>query len=317
MKATELSHLLAKQSRKVCEHLLPTGHEHHGNWVSGDLQGNQGDSLQIRLDGEKAGVWLDFATGEKGDMIGLWRQVRNLSLADACKEVESFLGIVPEPSIQAPHSEAWSQVQREMGTGTGHDVNALAALRRLPCTDGLHLAIEHGCLFFGPVHDGERTHSCWIITDQHRHGAQARRMDGQPFVSGAKAKTIQGTTSRWPIGVSPLPEFALVEGGPDFLAAYTAVAMLGAGDRIQPVSMLGSSNSIHPDALAFFGGKTVWMFPHNDENMAGLQGACRWERQLARVRATVIPFDFSAYPGVKDLNDFVSALGAPEPLCLD
>lgn len=315
--ATELAALLAQRAPEVAQHLLPRGRIEHGNWVLGSVQGDDGKSLHIQIAGNKAGLWLDFASGEKGDLIGLWQAVRSCSLRDACTEAMDYLGIKPEPEDRPEPTKAWTQLQREMGTGTEADVETLMTFRRLPSANGLYLALERGHLFFGPVFDkpantqGEYHHS-WIITDGARLGAQARRMDGEPYGDGQKSKTIHGTTGKWPIGAHGLtaPEVALVEGGPDFLAAYTAVAALGAY-HIQPVSMLGSSQRIHPEAVPLFTGKTVWMFPHNDENLAGLQGAIRWERQLKG--ATVIPFDFSAYHGVKDLNDFVAATANPAP----
>lgn len=316
MRATELSPLLATRAEEVCRLLLPQGRVDHGNWVIGSVQGDAGKSLHVQLSGPNAGVWLDFATGEKGNLLTLWQSVENLSLKDACAAAMRFLGIEPEPEDRPAPTKAWLQLQREMGTGTEQDVETLMALRRLPSANGLYHAIECGHLFFGPVFDKHPEpqgtyHHSWIITDGARLGAQARRMDGQPYGDGQKSKTIHGTTGKWPIGIngSTTPEIALVEGGPDFLAAHTAIALLGAF-HIQPVAMLGSSQAIHPEALPLFSDKTVWVFPHNDENLAGLQGAIRWRSQLAK--STVIPFDFSRYQGVKDLNDFVSALTTPE-----
>ena len=321
MTATELSALLAAKAEQVCQHLLPQGRVSQGNWVIGSLQGDQGKSLHIQLTGPRAGIWLDFSTGEKGDMIGLWAQCRGLSLKDAYREAAQYLEIPIEEDAPAKPSPTWLQIQREMGTGTEHDLAALRTLRRLPDTTGLTLAIESRILFFGPVSDGDASHYSWIITDDSRRGAQARRMDGVPWANGAKAKTITGTTSKWPVGVANVGtlDIALVEGGPDLLAAFTAISMLGLSEQIQPVAMLGSSNPIHAESLPLFRGKTVWLFPHNDDNLAGLQGAVKWDRALRAAHATVIPFDFSPYPGVKDLNDFVSALTpvAAEPLNLD
>jgi len=320
MTATELTPLLAARAEDVCRHLLPNGRVDHGNWVTGSVSDDQGKSLHVQLTGDRAGVWLDFATGDKGDLIGLWKSVTGLSLKDSCQAAQQFLGIAPEPELRPEPTKAWTQLQREMGRGTEDDVITLQALRRLPSPDGLFSAIESGHLFFGPVFDkpanapGTYLHS-WIITDSARFGAQARRMDGQPYGDGQKSKTIHGTTGRWPVGIADTPDgfdIALVEGGPDFLAAYTALAMLGLLEGIQPVSMLGSQQSIHPEALPKFANRKVWVFPHRDENLAGLQGAVRWERVLRGAGATVIGFDFSLYPGVKDLNDFVSAL-CPAP----
>ncbi len=322
MTATELSALLAAKAEAVCQHLLPGGRPHSGNWVIGSVQGDAGKSLHVQLAGPKAGIWLDFSTGEKGDMIGLWRAVTGLSLKDSCTAAERFLGLESEPELRPEPTKAWTQLQREMGTGTAADIATLQSLRRLPDATGLTAAIESGHLFFGPVFDKAADapgvyHHSWLITDSSRLGAQARRMDGQLYGDGQKSKTIHGTTGKWPVGIADAGaslDLALVEGGPDFLAAYTAVALLGLQDRIQPVAMLGSSQSIHPEALPLFRSRRVWLFPHNDKSLAGLQGAVRWDRALRAVGATTIPFDFSPYPGVKDLNDFITALTpAPTP----
>lgn len=324
MTATELAHALAAKAEETARHLLPNGRQDHGNWVTGSVQDDQGKSLHVQLTGPKAGVWLDFASGEKGDLIGLWQATTGLSLKDSCAAAMQFLGIEPEPELRPEPTKAWTQLQREMGQGTEGDIAILQALRRLPSDAGLQAAIESGHLFFGPVFDKPANaagiyHHSWIITDSERIGAQARRMDGQPYGDGQKSKTIHGTTGRWPIGIADLPtghQIALVEGGPDFLAAYTACAMLGLLDGIQPISMLGSQQHIHPEALPKFANKTVWIFPHKDENLAGLQGAIKWDRAIRGAGAAVIPFDFRPYSGVKDLNDFVSALcPAPAQAC--
>jgi hypothetical protein len=302
MTATELAHELAKHCERACLHLLPGGRIRHGNWVIGGTDGDAGKSLHIQLTGPKAGVWLDFSTGQKGDMMGLWQQVRGVDLKTAYREACEFLGIPVEDDIPAT-SPTWASIQREMGSGTEHDIATLASLRSLP-ESGLRVARDRGHLFFGPVPDNGERHHSWILTDSSRRNAQARRMDGKPWPSGPKAKTIPGCQARWPIGVAgaTAKEFALVEGAPDFLAACCVCP-----PHTQPIAMLGSAQSIHPDAMPVLRSRTVWMFPHNDENLAGLQGAIRWDGQLRRAGCTVIPFDFSAYPGVKDLNDYVSA----------
>ena len=63
---------------------------------------------------------------------------------------------------------------------------------------------------------------CWIITDSHRKNAQARRMDWKQL-NGAKARTLVGAEASWPVGLheaKPFAAVALVEGGPDMLAAF-------------------------------------------------------------------------------------------------
>lgn len=61
--------------RGVLSYLLPGGAFQGGKFLVGDVQGNRGDSLSVELTGPKAGMWHDFATGEGGDIIGLWAAV--------------------------------------------------------------------------------------------------------------------------------------------------------------------------------------------------------------------------------------------------
>ena len=42
-----------------------------GKFHIGDIFGSPGDSLEIVLDGDKAGLWTDRATGDGGDIFDL------------------------------------------------------------------------------------------------------------------------------------------------------------------------------------------------------------------------------------------------------
>ncbi|NCY08310.1 MAG: hypothetical protein EBX30_14130, partial [Betaproteobacteria bacterium] len=44
--------------------MFAAGKRRGGNFLVGDVLGSPGDSLQIVLEGEKAGLWTDRATGE-------------------------------------------------------------------------------------------------------------------------------------------------------------------------------------------------------------------------------------------------------------
>jgi hypothetical protein len=53
--------------------LFPNGLFKGTDFVVGDVHGNQGDSLKVKLAGAKAGLWIDHAAPEsKGDIIALW-----------------------------------------------------------------------------------------------------------------------------------------------------------------------------------------------------------------------------------------------------
>jgi len=51
--------------------LFSAGRKRGGKFLIGDVLGSPGDSLEIVLDGEKAGLWTDRATGDGGDIFAL------------------------------------------------------------------------------------------------------------------------------------------------------------------------------------------------------------------------------------------------------
>ncbi|MGD7309530.1 phage/plasmid primase, P4 family, partial [Ralstonia pseudosolanacearum] len=59
--------------------LFPAGKKRRGTFVIGDILGSPGDSLEVVLDGDKAGLWTDRATGDGGDifdLIAAWAGLR-------------------------------------------------------------------------------------------------------------------------------------------------------------------------------------------------------------------------------------------------
>ncbi len=93
--AKEVSLLLAQRAEEIAKYLLPNG-KHTGNeWCAGSVIGEAGESLKVHLNGEKSGVFCDFATGEAGDLLDLWRLNRNISLLEAISQSKQWLGIGP------------------------------------------------------------------------------------------------------------------------------------------------------------------------------------------------------------------------------
>ena len=84
----------------VLVYLFPHGKRQGTHFVVGNLQGDPGDSLVIELDGAKRGIWIDFATGESGDLLALWAAVRGFTLprdfGDLLNDVGDWLA-VPHP----------------------------------------------------------------------------------------------------------------------------------------------------------------------------------------------------------------------------
>lgn len=101
----EVADALLARSVDVVRHLIPRGRLNGHEYVTGNLQGDRGESLSINV---KSGVFKDFATGEGGgDLISLWGAVRGIANGEAKAEAETWLGIAPLPERRIkPQSEA-------------------------------------------------------------------------------------------------------------------------------------------------------------------------------------------------------------------
>ncbi|MDA8327542.1 MAG: phage/plasmid primase, P4 family [Betaproteobacteria bacterium] len=67
----EIRQALLTQLESVLFTLFPDGKKRHNKFHIGDALGSSGDSLEIVLHGEKAGLWIDHATGDGGDIFAL------------------------------------------------------------------------------------------------------------------------------------------------------------------------------------------------------------------------------------------------------
>lgn len=84
---------LAARVESITRDLLPNGQKHGNEWCVGSIEGERGQSLKIRLTGEKAGIWNDFAAGEGGDLLDLYCALKHCNLSDALKWAKELLGI--------------------------------------------------------------------------------------------------------------------------------------------------------------------------------------------------------------------------------
>lgn len=65
--------------------VLPGAKLASGQFRAGNLQGEPGTSLVIRLSGQDRGLWIDHATGEKGDVFSLLQGAFNVDFTQALK----------------------------------------------------------------------------------------------------------------------------------------------------------------------------------------------------------------------------------------
>jgi Toprim domain len=91
--ASELSRLLAQRAEAVCRAYLPKGRRSGHYWIAGDVRGERGKSLYIKLSGERAGRWTDAATVQHGDLLDLIRLNKELrDCREAIAEARKFPG---------------------------------------------------------------------------------------------------------------------------------------------------------------------------------------------------------------------------------
>lgn len=97
------------QLEGVLGYLYPQGHaDPKGrNFFIGDTRGSAGESLNIVLNGERAGLWHDFATGEGGDIFDLWSAARGLnSFRDTLKDMGDYSGASANTPRRPPKRKA-------------------------------------------------------------------------------------------------------------------------------------------------------------------------------------------------------------------
>ena len=263
-------------------------------------------------------LFHDFASGETMDGPGLLAKVENLDARTACKLFIELAGIrsgewsssnprpayVPPAKVEAPHEKP---ILPPLAPLSEKERRALAALRGLS-VDAVEMAHKQG-LLWGLWWRNQRA---WAMTDRERWNCQWRRLDGgkweredneSKFKSwGVKQKGNNRPRPGWPVGIleaAGVPNLALVEGGPDMLAAFHFIHAAGMVGRVAPVLMFGVSR-IDEIALPFFAGRRVRLFCHADKpsldhgtKRPGLEAAARWQPQLLSVRCVVDSYDFT------------------------
>lgn len=93
----------------VLELLLPAGKVRKGVYLVGDVMGSPGDSLQVVLHGDKAGLWTDRATGEGGDIFDLIAQTSGLARSDfkaVLKRAGELVGMAPQVPLKPQRKTA-------------------------------------------------------------------------------------------------------------------------------------------------------------------------------------------------------------------
>ena len=261
----------------------------------------------------------DFRSGKTYDGPALLAEVEGLTPEAACRLFIQHAGVrsddPPAPlPVRRPAPESVARVKPDLerlrlSLPSESESLALGKLRQIS-TAAVREAVARGFLWCSDSREGR----AWVMRDGAGWVAVARRIDGKGWecISGAKARLLKGSRASWPLGIeeaSTFPAIALVEGGPDFLAAFYFILEAGAVESVAPVAMLGAGMALDAEALPFFRGKRVRVFI--DDDAAGKRAFARWSEQLASVQAVVDGFNFSGLirdngEPAKDLNDCTS-----------
>lgn len=275
--------------------------------------GEKNPSYSVSDDGR---LFFSFASGEGGDVVSFLALARGITESEAAKELIRLAGVSGGNLPPAPVRPVEPAKEREkpslplLDEGTADERAQLERMRNL-APDAIALAIERGILRFADSREGR----AWVVTDQDRWAAQARRIDGERWqrLNGQpKAWTLAGSRASWPIGwvdAVRRDRVALVEGGPDALAALHHALASECSNEVGVVCMIGAACRIPEECLPPFAGLPVRVFVHADA--AGMKAARKWAAQLAGVGARVSGFSFDGMTrsdgaAVNDLCDMAS-----------
>lgn len=150
--ARDVSRRLAENAQEVCEYLLPNGKPQGPDWVAGNIHGAAGQSLKVRLTGDRAGLWIDFGDKDRsGDLLALWAATRDTTIRQARLEAIEWLRI-DVPTFAGSNARR-TKLQPAKPSA---DLSALAWLRdsrRIPQTtiDAYQVTAQRDAIVF-PAH---------------------------------------------------------------------------------------------------------------------------------------------------------------------
>jgi hypothetical protein len=277
-------------------------------------------SFSIYDEGRQA---KDHATGKNYDGPAFLAEARDLPIGQAMKDYVALAGV--ESASDALEENAKQNGRRpkpskhpdlsKLHPPTRAELHAIARDRGLHCAAPI-IAARLGCLKCGPV--------CglpsWVLTDPQGWNAEARRFSRLNYpawreLSERKAHTIKDSTKSWPLGlgvetalVQKASMIAILEGGPDLLAAWHFIYCTKRWD-VLPIAILGRAiHGLHVDALTLLKGKRVKFFPHVDPDDGPVQQVKLIAHQLRKIGCQPTYFDLTGLrtrggKPVKDLND--------------
>lgn len=343
---------LPELCRKLGVELRRDGAE--GRWVAlCPFHSERTPSFKVSETQERGWSYKCFGCGASGDIFALYKGLRGGAWREVFAALAGLAGVAPLPegvklrklTAAPPRPAICREViarpepmppLRPLSPATVEQIAALRGLSSAAVAAAAKAGMLYGALLGVSSRHGlvwgdqmmKEAHGgrlrigpvrCWLISDRERLVAQARRLDGEPWQrhDGGSFKAWTIGTAKWPVGVREVGEkdrIALVEGGPDVLAAFHLCHEQGATRDVAVVGVLGAGCRLREDALIYFAGKRVRIFAHVDlpdprsGKRAGIEAAARWEEQLTAAGAEVDVYDLTGLQksdaaAVGDLND--------------
>jgi hypothetical protein len=247
-------------------------------------------SFSIFADGRG---WKDFATGEAGDVVSFVKCATAGTDAEAIRRVLDLAGGNVSPVALAPRQGPSKSVAvpydglaaLDLQPPTLGEVLALAELRHWPTFAGLELAARRGLLRMADVRHRGETHRAWIFTDDARHSAQARRLDGEPWPGDGhtfKSKTLR-TDPDAPPGLADVVAcdrraVLICEGEADTLSALLLAWAGDIADKVGVICLAGASKPLPLAVLEKLRGRRCRVMRQTDP--AGHKAALAWAESI-------------------------------------
>lgn len=281
MNIVEAKAALASRAEEVAQMLLPGSKTAHKELKAAGIGGGIGTSLSVALRGSKAGLWADFATGEGGDLVDLWRITRNLTTAQALDEIRQYLGAPRRPQMESVRRE-YVRPPRPRGAHRPAD-EVMDWLRQRGLTqqtiEAYRVAADGEWVLLPYLRDGE------LVNIKRRSVRDKKKMrqekDAEPCLFG------------WDLIDANAREITITEGEFDAMALHQvgiAAVSVNAG--------AGNHQWIESDWERLERFETIYLAYDSDE--AGQKGAAEVARRLGMERCRIVTF-----PGVKDANDYL------------
>lgn len=319
--ATEIAQQLARQALAVCQHYLPAGHREGRYWQVGNIYGDSGRSLYVRLEESghgRAGYWVDAATGEHGDLLDLIHCTMGYStLGEAMTEARRFLRLPQSSTRQASGScraksdnQASLRFAKRLFAASIPLPGSLAAryLQSRSITRIQHLPSVryHPCCPYRTSRSDRKT------TDSHYPAIICSVTDMDGTITGIHRTWLKTCGTGKADVAAPRKSLGLVAGRGIRIGQCESVLAIGEGletmlslrEALPSLPVVAATSASHLAALLFPTGlQRLYVAREHDA-----AGDAAWTRLCARPDARTIEL-LPLEPRRKDLNDDLMADG--------